>query len=216
MENNGGVITGIEPQKKNRKRFSIFVDGVFACGVDREVLLDHPVHEGDRITGDRIAFLEREDTAVRARTDALSLISYRMRSVRELQDRLQQKKYSPELIDRTVGRLLQVGLLDDRKFADAFVHSRLIQRPAARRVLEQELRGKGISPGIAADALAEQYPEEKEAVIARDLAARKSRQLRGDPVKAAKRLADYLLRRGFGWDLIRPLLDEFITGELQD
>lgn len=216
MKNNRGIITSVEPQKKNRKRYSIFVDGEFACGLDREVLLDHPVHEGDEITGDDIAFLENEDGAVRARTHALSLISYRMRSVKELRDRLKRKKYRDELIERTVSRLQQIGLLDDRKFADAYVHARLTQRPAARRVIEQELCGRGIAAGIIAEVLAEQYPVEHEASIARDLAAGKSRQLRGDPIKASKRLSDYLLRRGFSWDIIRPLRDEFITQEPED
>jgi len=214
--NRSAVVTKIEEQKKRSSRFSVFIDGEFVFGVDRDVLLDHPLHEGDDITPEQVAFYKAEDAFMRAKGKALSLLSYRMRSVKELKERLTRKQCDAESIRRTVDYLLKIGLLDDKVFADAYVHTRMIQRPAARRVLERELMMKGVEPGIAADVLTEYYPWAKEEEIARDLAVRKWRQLKADSVKGSRRLADYLLRRGFSWDIIRPLVQEFESHVTQE
>ena len=43
-------ITRIEPQKKNRQRRNIYLDGEFAFGLDEEVVAAYHLSEGDELT----------------------------------------------------------------------------------------------------------------------------------------------------------------------
>ena len=45
-----GVITAITTQKRNKERYSVFVDNEFLIGVAEETLLEHQLKKGTEIT----------------------------------------------------------------------------------------------------------------------------------------------------------------------
>ena len=137
-------ITHIDTQKNTPSRKNIYLDGVFAFGLHEEIVYQHHLHEGDEIDDSLAQTLMLEDEVFRAKHRARSLLSYRMRSVKEIRDKLSLKKFREEAIDQVVHDFLQVGLLDDSQFAQAFVQTRLIQKPVSRRLMASELKQKGI------------------------------------------------------------------------
>jgi len=42
-------ITQIEPQKRREDRVNIYLNGIFAFGLNKEVVLKHHLHEGDEL-----------------------------------------------------------------------------------------------------------------------------------------------------------------------
>ena len=60
---------------------------------------------------------------------SLNLISYRQRTEFELRQRL-SSKFSPDVIDRTVRRLKEQGLVDDAQFAGSVDGESRPQQPA--------------------------------------------------------------------------------------
>jgi len=210
------IVTKIEPQKKRKNRFSVFVNDEFAFGLDRSVLLDNPIRSGAEITSEQIEHLLEEEEAARVKAAALNLLSYRMRSIKEMKDRLYKKKFPAVLIDSVVSELKRIGLLDDRKFSEAFIHSRMIQRPVSRSQLSRELKLKGVNETLIQETVRAEYDELREVVEARKLAEKRLSRLPDDRYKAKKRLSDFLMRRGFGWDIIKPLIDELIMSEEQE
>ena len=59
-------ITQIEPQKHSRDRVNVYLDGAFAFGLEKEVLLVHSLHEGEEITDqliDQVLLLEERTRA---------------------------------------------------------------------------------------------------------------------------------------------------------
>ena len=83
---------------------------------------------------------------------ALRYLTARPRSERELRDRLRQRKVGEMVIDRTVEQLRARGLLDDFTFAQYWVDQRVTFRPRSRRMLEMELRRKGVDGTAIEDA----------------------------------------------------------------
>lgn len=53
------------------------------------------------------------------------LLSVRDRSIFEMRDRLQQARFTERAIDESLQRAIRCGYLDDERFADGFVRSRL-------------------------------------------------------------------------------------------
>ena len=79
----------------------------------------------------------------------VQLVNKRDYAVSEVQSKLAQQGYSKHVIDDVVARSLAGNLLDDKRYADAFIRSS-VRKGLARSRIEAELAKKG----IAADELA--------------------------------------------------------------
>jgi SOS response regulatory protein OraA/RecX len=74
---------------------------------------------------------------------ALGLLAVRQRSRRELERRLVQAGFEPDAVAVELGRLEQVGLIDDAAFAAAVVESRMGARGESRRAVGVKLSRRG-------------------------------------------------------------------------
>ncbi len=198
-------ITAIEPQARRQGRVNVFVDGKFALGVFEEVALALGLHVGQQISPERLEEIARAETLRRAKEDAYRLLGFRSRSEKEIADRLRRKGYEDPIIAEVVASLRAHGYVDDATFAESWVRARGGTR--GRRALAHELRQKGVDAEIAAETLEAAKDDEAELDAARAAAVKKVGERPADQSREAKaRLAAYLQRRGFGWDVIRPVL----------
>lgn len=143
-----------------------------------------------------------------AKDVCLRLLTDRARSRAELAKKLADKGYTEEVSTRVLDRLTAVGLVDDASFAAQWVHSRHTFSGKGKRALAMELRTKGVSPELAAQAL-DQIDGEDERERATDLVRRKLRTMSLDfPVdgpggrssereRTVRRLVSMLARRGY-------------------
>ncbi|MFT3887047.1 MAG: regulatory protein RecX [Arachnia sp.] len=147
-----------------------------------------------------------------ARTIALNLLTARQRSVHELRSALLRRKTPPDVADEVLGRLAEVGLVDDEAFAEALTSSRITHGQRGRARIRQELREKGVDREIAEAALAEVDPEEElEGALA--LARRRAASLRQlEPHVARRRLAGVLARRGYAPSVVSAALADALGG----
>ncbi len=200
-------ITQIEPQKKHANRVNVYLDGAFAFGLKNEILLRHHLHEGDTISDQLIDEVLLSEEKARAKEKALSLLSYRARSIEELKKKLIEKAFSERTVNRVIEDFCRVGLLNDRTFASDYAHSRMIQRPVGKRLLKQELLTKGISEEIAEKSVEEVYEKQTEEEVAESLIQKRMKRYSGEnPQKVRKKLSEFLFRRGFNWDVISAVL----------
>lgn len=127
----------------------------------------------------------------------------------EVRKRLRETGCDPSIVQEVIDNLVRVNLLNDAEFAASYVRSRLIQKPISRRLMESELRAKGIADAVMASVLEREYETGSDEAIARELIRKKVRQYAGqDPLKVRKKLSDFLARRGFGWDVIGTVVRE--------
>ena len=144
---------------------------------------------------------------------ALRFVSYRPRSETELRDFLRKKldtwKVSGTVLtDKVVTRMGELGYVDDRKFADWWVLQRTTFRPKGNRVIELELRQKGVSKAVISSILASRGSESL-LTAARKAIAKKMPVWANLPYLARKKkLYDYLGRRGFNAETIALLVDD--------
>jgi regulatory protein len=153
------------------------------------------------------------------------------RSRKSLEERLITAGYPEEHVRAAVARLVEIGLVDDERFAQALLDSRDRSRQRGDRALLQELRRRGIDDELAQRLLAqraageshstepvwgatlrvvEEHAEGAEERAAR--AALSKLRLRGGDARAeVQRLAQGLARRGFpsalSWRLARERVD---------
>ena len=133
---------------------------------------------------------------------AMHLINHRDRSAYELRSRLEALEFAPELVDHVVDLCVDSGLVDDARFAHAWVEQRSRNQKKSVSVLRQELRDKGVDHRIIEDALAQISPADQREVLD-GLVAAKAAKVHKRPIdrkaydKELRKIFGVAARRGF-------------------
>jgi regulatory protein len=147
----------------------------------------------------------RPSDAASALDTAVRFLAQRPRSEYEVRQRLRRAGIDEATLDGVLLQLRQHQLLDDRAFADYWVEQRQTFRPRGARLLRMELARLGVERGRAEAAVAP-IVDTAEADAYR-AAARQARRLHALDERAfATRLGGWLVRRGFDWDTITPVV----------
>lgn len=199
-------ITKLSPQKHTKDRVNVYLDGTFAFGLAIEEA--HSLRIGQTLTEAEIRELQTADRYHKAYDRVLRLLGRRARSTLEVRRYLQRKETPEPVIERVVARLKDADVLDDSNFARQWIESRCRQRPRGERALFAELREKGVSADIIRSVLADMELDEH--ALARKAAEKRTRSLRrvNDYETFSRKLKGYLARRGFTWNVVRPIIDE--------
>jgi regulatory protein len=119
---------------------------------------------------------------------------------------LLKRRIQESLVDETVNRLQEAGLVNDEAFARAWVENRNTFRPSGKPALRMELRRKGLSDEIVQSVLDTQVNEEALALVA---ARKYARRLAGQGrSEFRQKLGGFLARRGFPYSVIAPVVSE--------
>jgi regulatory protein len=149
------------------------------------------------MTSDPVPAGPEADPESVARTILLDQLTGRARSRRELADKLKQREVPEQIATRLLDRFVELGLVDDAAFAQAWVSGRHTAKGLAPRALAQELRRKGVDDEVAREAL-DQVGDEEQDATARALVRKKLRSLeRFDDTTRTRRLVGMLARKGY-------------------
>jgi len=206
-------ITGIEKQKKRADRRNIYADGAFLAGVSTETLARLALRVGDEIGPDQLKILQQMEEQHGARRVALRFLATRPRTEKEIRSKLESKEFGEEEIRKTLADLAAAHLVDDLEFTRAFLRDARTLRPAGAIQIKRKLLLLGVARETIEQVIREDLPPETEAEAARALAEKFLRRSRGsgtpEPLeKRRARLAAFLGRKGYSWDIIQRILKE--------
>ena len=196
-------ITAITGQKRNKERVNIHLDGEYAFSLS--MFTAAYLRTGQSLDEEKIAELQKEDAYERGKSAAMHLITYRPRSEREVAQRLKQKKFEADTIERVLIRFRELELVDDAAFARYWIDQRDTFKPRSRMALRQELQQKGIARELI-DELLEEIDETTAALRAVKNKAERWRSLPEDEYR--HKVTGFLQRRGFHYGIIRDVLTE--------
>lgn len=189
------LVADIRTVARGRFRMLVLSDG-------REFLFSDEACERARVIEGTVAdetlfgALEEGEQRVNAHDAALRLLSHRARSETEMRTRLAMRGVAPPAIDEEIARLRDAGLLDDAKFARAWVEDRKRMAPRGRRMLRYELLGRGIDPE-SVDVVTSDI-DDRDTAIALARAKARGSALSSYETFLAK-VGGFLRRRGFDY-----------------
>ncbi|WP_421848917.1 regulatory protein RecX [Marinomonas sp.] len=131
---------------------------------------------------------------------ALSLLSHREHSKQELATKLKTRGHEEEEINAIIERLEEMNYLNDKRFAEIFVRSRLSKPLGASRI-QQELIQKGINSELAKTAISEANADWFE--LAKQLKERRFGEEVSTDFKEKAKQSRYLQYRGFDFEQIK-------------
>lgn len=157
-----------------------------------------PVHEPRSEASFSICALDciardDNDEASRAFSKIHRLVAVRERASEELRQRLKREGFSEEATEKALERALRSGLVDDSRFAEALVRTRLASGKGMRGI-EAELEKWGIDPGAAIAHQEEACGEDAEVQRALEVLRRRPPKAKNQRDAAYRRL----IQKGYG------------------
>lgn len=204
-----GIITGIEKQKRQKNRYSIYIDNEYAFSLYDNILLKYGLKVGLKVDVEWLKKLIIEDDMNRAYNLSLNYLGYRSRSKKEIMIYLQGKGSNDKVIDSVIEKLYTYGFIDDMKFALSWVQNRMKGKPMGRRLIEHELRNKGIEEDIiqkASNTITSDDEHKQASILAAKYYEKYSDN---DERKRIGKVAQALRRRGFEWETINKAMKTF-------
>lgn len=204
-------ITSVEPQKKNTKRFNIFLDGEFGFGADEDLVVDRRLVKGKEISADELEKLLFEAEVGKLMERMYRLFNLRQRSEKEVKNRLRIKgkeEISDLAIELVIKKLKQKSLLNDKEFAKAWVESRSKKYGVNR--IKQELYKKGIDREIIEEVTGGQRIENSEQVAQELLEKKLERWKNLAPIEFRKKAYEFLMRRGFEYEQVKSIVENIL------
>ena len=194
------------------RRTIIFDDGTF-IGISEEVLLSNPVHPGDELTPNKLKQLTNSEQKQKLRNSALNLLSFRMRSLSELKQRLLKKGYDVQDIEPLLEEFDAKNILNDSEFALAFSRDKIRSKGIGPSILRVELSNHNLPQNLVEDTVNRMYTEFPiDTLLGNHLKKKKICRNSQLQEREKSRIVNFLKRKGFSWDDIsRVFVDKQIT-----
>ncbi len=134
--------------------------------------------------------------------------AYQDRCHKEVAQKLKDMQMIPKASEQIITTLIEENFLNEERFAMAFVRGKFKIKKWGRRRLISELKQRNISNYLINKALG-QIPDMEYKTTFEALAHKKANSLKGGSVlKKKKKLADYLLYRGWESHLVYEKINQ--------
>ena len=197
-------VTSIK-QQKNKSRVNVYLDDKFGFGIDLDnfVLLHLKIDQ--ELTEREVAEIVKKAEFQKTLDKLLRFAMIRPRSEKEVDDYFRRKQVHESMHEKLIGKLRHLELLDDAKFAKWWVEQRQSFRPKPKRILNNELRIKGIKKEVIDQVLGEEVVDEEK--MARELIEKKAYKWQSLSAREARqKMSQYLAGKGFSWDVIEKVV----------
>ncbi|PAU93398.1 hypothetical protein CK503_11730 [Aliifodinibius salipaludis] len=207
-----GVISSISVQKKNKERYSIFVDEEFLIGVSEQTLLKFNLANGDTITHAILRKIEREEGRFAVKSYMMKRLGSRDHSRKELFTKAIRKEYPKNIIEKVLDELEEKGYLNDESFAVKFAQDKSHLNKWGPNKIKAHLYKKGISGTVAERSIQKVFENKniKEVLLHLVLKGKRRFLREEDLYKRKKKVVDHLARKGYRSSSIYKHIDELM------
>lgn len=196
-------MTVISIKAAKQHLYDIVFDDGETVAIDKTVWEHSGIREGDRLTFEEVARLLEASSTHRAREKALYYLSLRDYGSGELVQKLCRVGFDHVLAEITVNRLVDIGLIDDIRYAGMLARDMSTRKMYPKRRIAMVLREKGFHSDIIDEILLQLPPEEEQQAL--ELLRKKGYNGAADYVTREKALA-MLARYGFSYATARRAL----------
>ena len=159
------IITDIQPQVKNQSRLSVFIDGKFAFGIDKNDCLFMGLKIGDTLTQERYNYIIDNAVYTNAYKKADRFIGFKMRTEKEVRDKLKEEEYSDDIIERVISSMIKYKYIYDETYAQMYANDcRSIKKWGPQRI-KIELYKRGVNTSAIENALQNLNIEDTDEII---------------------------------------------------
>ncbi len=157
-----------------------------------------------------------EEQTKQAIITCLRLLAASPKSGQELRKKLEGKGYSAGTIDQALSDLKTQGVLDDTRYARDLVARLTLGKCAGRHKIAFELKRHGISKKVSDEMLGALSNEDETERALAQARLKWTGWSQLDPQKRKKRLYDFLMRKGYDFQIVQDILQKLSKGSTDD
>lgn len=193
-------ITEISPQKKQKNRLNVFVDGEFSFGIDEFDLAMLKLKEGMEISESEIASIKEKVILSKAKDYSLSLVARRFYTEKGIKRKLFDKGYDEDTVNSAVAFLKEYNYIDDNLYARKYIDECVNLKKYGRTKIKMSLIEKGVDADIISKAMSEFDFDEIESNLLSELVAKK---LGGNfEYKNILKVKRFFVSKGYDYSLV--------------
>jgi regulatory protein len=144
----------------------------------------------------------KEKEIQKAENYLIKILSYRPRTVLEVERKLKMKGFSEEVIKDVVEKAKNLGYLNDSRFVEEWIRYRKNKKFGNLRIKEEL-----INLGISRETIEENLKEDDDFLTCVSLLKQKAKNLRNN-FNQKRKIFNFLKRRGFSTELIKKAFKE--------
>ena len=141
------VITKIEAQKK-KGRYNIYLNDTFAFGVDETTVVKYALFKGTELTKEQIEEIQHDDCIQQAYQKALHFLNFKLRSTKEVYEKLEKLEFDEEIINEVLGKLHEQNFINDTFYAESYLNQAKFVTFKGPKSVVFDLQKKGISDKV--------------------------------------------------------------------
>jgi regulatory protein len=203
---NGGFYMKIVDVKKTKNKglINIFFDNDDMIMVDEEDCFKYNLYKDIELTQNEYINIKKNIKYKMAKSIAFKYIVRQLRSIKEVYNKLSFYNFEDSIIDMVIDELKSMGYLNDRIYTHKYIFDRMKNNPKSKKMIEYELKQKGIDRDIIEEAVEEMNVDDLESGIY--LARKKINKCNTSEEKTRKKVMSYLRTRGYNMEMIKSIL----------
>ena len=179
--------------------------------LDNDVVYEKSLKKGLEIDEKYLEELSFQSDYARAKSRAVWYLDRSAHTEKGLYEKLVRAGFSKKACAKVIARFIEVGLLDDRRFAETLAE-RLMEANVSKRQAVQKMLIKGVPYNLAKEVLEETETDEQTQI--QNLIEKKYRN-KLQQENGAKKVFEALVRKGFSFSAVREALKSYIE-ELEE
>ena len=206
-------ILSIYPKKRSKDLFFVKLENGKTLEIWNSILISESIKEGGEIDASNLENLLSKQEYQNLKNAGLGLLSYRMRSKKELYEKLLAKNYDSTNIELVLIDFEKNGWINDEEFGLAFSKDQINQNSLGPIALKYKLKKYISSDDMISNILSSIYSEiEIESVIFKILKKYTRDNLRENHILREK-IINKLKRKGHYWQDINDSVNKYIEGD---
>lgn len=210
------VITKIEVQKRNKDRVNIYLDNEYAFSISMELVYKESLKAKMEIDVERLKDIADKEGYLKCKNTALRIIERSFKTEKEIRDKLKEKEYTDNQIEKTVEFLREYNFINDESYVKAYINDKLATR--GRQKIKYDLIKKGVDKNLIDEKLS-CIDSEDEKNTAFNLAKKKYNSIKkseSDTYKLSGKLYRFLMSKGYNYELVKDVVKEVINVDEED
>ena len=210
-------ITDYKIQKNNEEKMNVYVDGEYKFSMSVDSFLSEGLYKGLEITEEQIEEIKVRDGSKLAYIQIVSTLNYGMKTEKEMIDKLKEKGYEEDAIQKAIMKAKDYNLINDDYYIELYIKTKAIPAKWGEQKKIRNLYKKGININDIKLKITEMYDEEDKYDNAYSLAIKKLKTIKeADINKKKQKLNQFLLGKGYSYEIVSKVIKNILNDEESD
>lgn len=207
-------ITDYKIQKNNEEKMNVYVDGEYKFSMSVDSFLSEGLYKGLEITEEQIEEIKVRDGSKLAYIQIVSTLNYGMKTEKEMIDKLKEKGYEEDAIQKAIMKAKDYNLINDDYYIELYIKTKAIPAKWGEQKIISNLYKKGININDIKLKITEMYDEEDKYDNAYSLAIKKLKTIKeADINKKKQKLNQFLLGKGYSYEIVSKVIKNILNDE---